>query len=67
MVHYDEADPDHPGRWQVSLAFPGVKLSMVGRLGDWNEEIGRENALLARLSGLELLDCELVRALWLLG
>lgn len=39
---------------------------MVGRLGDWNEEIGRENALLARLSGLELLDCELVRALWLL-
>ncbi|MGZ3392105.1 MAG: hypothetical protein ACXVCF_21270, partial [Isosphaeraceae bacterium] len=71
VVHYDEAAPNHPGRWQVSLALPGVKLPMIGRLGDrlgdWNEGIGREDALLPRLSGLELLDCELVRALWLLG
>ena len=67
VVHYDEAAPNHPGRGQVSLALPGVKLPMAGRLGDWNEGIGREDALLARLSGLELLDCELVRALWLLG
>ena len=67
VVHYDEAAPNHPGRWQVSLALPGVNLPMVGRLGDWNEGIGREDALLPRLSGVELLDCELVRALWLLG
>ena len=67
MVHYDEADPNHRGRWQVSLALPGVKLPMVGRLGDLNEGIGRKDALLAGLSGLELLACELGRAPWLFG
>ena len=40
---------------------------MVGRLGDLNEGIGRKDALLAGLSGLELLACELVRAPWLFG
>jgi hypothetical protein len=67
MVHYDEADPNHPGRWQVGLALPVVELSMAGRLGDRNEKIGRENALRARLPCLGLLDSVLVRALWLLG
>jgi hypothetical protein len=67
VVHYDEAKPNHPGRWQVSFALLVVRLTMVGRLGDWNEEIGREDVLLARPLGLELLDCELMRALWLFG
>jgi hypothetical protein len=40
---------------------------MAGRLGDRNEKIGRENALLARLPCLGLLVSVLVRALWLLG
>ena len=40
---------------------------MVGRSGDRNEGIGWEDALLARLPGLELLDCRLVRARWLFG
>ena len=67
VVHYDEAAPNHPGRWQVSLALPGVKLPWSAGWETVNEGIGREDALLPRLSGLELLDCELVRALWLVA
>ncbi len=58
VVHYDEADPKHPGRWRVSFALPGVKFPKVGRLGDWNEGIGWEDAFLARPPGLELLGCK---------
>jgi len=67
VVHYDEAGLIHPGRWQVILAFPGVRLTTIGRLGDGNEGIGSKDLLLAGLPGLELLDCELVRAYWLFG